>query len=742
MPSEVMVSTYEKALELARQGFYVFPSAHKKKHIKGWPKKTSRDPKKTKEWLGPGGTYESWKISIFTGKFGDGKSLVVVDIDPRHGGDETIRAIEAQHPDAFPPTREHRTAGGGSHWLYWTTWPGVKSGAGVLGPGVDIKSAGGLVHFGDGYELINDLPIAEASKYLLAQCKPVGSTSPHLRAEALPSLAINQEQAEARVIRYLENEAPLAIQGKGGDQMTFAVAARIKDFGVPEQAATMLMWEHWNERCSPSWAPDELETKVRNAYRYGQNPPGADAPEVVFAEPAEPIPEDQRKLHPFDKINAEFAYAIVGGESRILWETTDSNGHDITEHLTMQTLRDLRASDKMMKGNKEVLVVDEWNRWAGRQSYDGIVFDPQHGKEVRTVINGKEKRYFNEWRGFAVVPNPVSGAHVAVVLFLEHIRLNICRSNEELYRWLLGFLAHLFQRPWEKPRVALVLRGLKGVGKNFFVEIIGYLLGRHFLLTSNKRHLTGHFNSHFERCLLFCLDEAFWSGDKQAESTLKDLITGTDHFIERKGHEPYRVANKMRVIIIGNDDRLVPATPDERRYAVFDVGDHRRNDRPYFNKIDAEMKNGGYEALLHYLRNYDFSGIDVHTAPLTPGLLDQKILGLEPWLQYWRDCLRDGQIAGSGLEGWPSSIDCKRFQEAMRRALDGRNIKGWIPSEDAIGQKMNPLGFHRRRQRVPQNQRSPEDRALTYVYHIPELVEARRLFDVLTSQPTQWEPEA
>jgi hypothetical protein len=46
---------------------------------------------------------------------------------------------------------------------------------------------------------------------------------------------------------------------------------------------------------------------------------------------------------------------------------------------------------------------------------------------------------------------------------------------------------------------------------------------------------------------MFALDEAFWSGDKQAEGTLKDLITGRDHVIEHKGKEPYTVANKTRV---------------------------------------------------------------------------------------------------------------------------------------------------------------------------------------------------
>lgn len=592
------------------------------------------------------------------------------------------------------------------------------------------------------YTSVNDLPLAYVDDWL-AQEHTESGTVPLFSEEECNQLPpdFNMDRAKARTVQHFKDTKPAAL-GQRNDQL-YGLMSDARGFGVLMPFAVEAYEEHVNQRNGHPLDSDEVYKTARSVYRNRKRVIADKSIDAEFPT-YEPAPGETlaQVLNPFDKINAEFAYAIVGGESRILRETTDSNGHETTEHLTFQTLRDLRASDKMMKGNREVLLVDEWRGWAGRRSFDGIVFDPQHGKEVRTVINGKEKTYFNEWRGFAVAPNPVGGAHLAVGLFLEHIRLNICRGNEELYRWLLGFIAHLFQRPWEKPRVALVLRGLKGVGKNFFVEVIGYLLGRHFLLTSNKRHLIGHFNSHFERCLLFCLDEAFWSGDKQAESTLKDLITGTDHFIERKGHEPYRVANKMRVFIIGNEDRLVPATPDERRYAVFDVGDHRRNDRPYFNKIDAAMKNGGYEALLHYLLDYDFSGIDVNSAPLTSGLLDQKILGLEPWVQYWFDCLRDGQIAGLEFEGWPSSIDCKRFQGAMRRALDGRNIKGWIPSDESIGRKMKTLGLRRDKQRVRRGDRSPGESEFKHVYHIPELHEARRRFDELTGQPTQWEPEA
>lgn len=73
--------------------------------------------------------------------------IVVVDCDPRHGGEESIDALEAKF-GKFPHTVTVLTGGGGSHRFY--KHPGVylKSGANRYGPqfpGVDQKAEGSYV---------------------------------------------------------------------------------------------------------------------------------------------------------------------------------------------------------------------------------------------------------------------------------------------------------------------------------------------------------------------------------------------------------------------------------------------------------------------------------------------------------------------------------------------------------------------------------------------------------------------
>lgn len=89
---------------------------------------------------------ESWwrrwprsNLGVVTGAV---SGLVVIDIDPRHGGDVTLAELEAFH-GTVPPTVEALTGGGGRH-LYFRH-PGLEVPSRPLAQGLDVKGDGGLV---------------------------------------------------------------------------------------------------------------------------------------------------------------------------------------------------------------------------------------------------------------------------------------------------------------------------------------------------------------------------------------------------------------------------------------------------------------------------------------------------------------------------------------------------------------------------------------------------------------------
>lgn len=269
---------------LEAHGFHVFPILPGKKvpAVKHW-----NDPQA--QWS----FSEADNIGIFTGAFRHGGALLVVDVDNKGGkhGDATVLALEiAGKP--FPRTLEAITPTGGRH-LYYRVADAVRSGVEVLGPGLDIRSAGGyVVAPGSRVHLVSDgaapvvgvytfaEPLAElawAPEWLVEAC---GKPRERTAESATPLPGVDPDRARERA-RAVLDATDGAVQGTGGDDFTFRVACAVKDTGVDEATCLELMLD-WNERCEPPWTPEELATKVHNAYSYGQNSPGVSAPEAIF----------------------------------------------------------------------------------------------------------------------------------------------------------------------------------------------------------------------------------------------------------------------------------------------------------------------------------------------------------------------------------------------------------------------------------------------------------------------------
>jgi len=104
--------------------------------------------------------------AVMTGR----SRLIVVDVDPRHHGDESLRKLEV----TLPVTYCVKTRGHGLH-LYFRTTRRVRSNAGAVGPGLGVKAKGGLVVAPGtaGYRVLIDRPIADAPAELVALCPAV-----------------------------------------------------------------------------------------------------------------------------------------------------------------------------------------------------------------------------------------------------------------------------------------------------------------------------------------------------------------------------------------------------------------------------------------------------------------------------------------------------------------------------------------------------------------------------------------
>jgi hypothetical protein len=172
MPNE----TLNAALLYASMGLSVIPLHGKIPYFNSWQDVATTDPDTIQRWFQQ---QPDSNLGIATGKK---SNVFVVDIDPRHGGDDTWADQKLAHK--IPDTWQDITGGGGLH--VWFRYPNfsVKSCAGIL-PGIDIRGDGGQVvappsihpdthkaYEWDGLRPIQEQPIAEAPGWLLNLLAP------------------------------------------------------------------------------------------------------------------------------------------------------------------------------------------------------------------------------------------------------------------------------------------------------------------------------------------------------------------------------------------------------------------------------------------------------------------------------------------------------------------------------------------------------------------------------------------
>jgi hypothetical protein len=435
-------------------------------------------------------------------------------------------------------------------------------------------------------------------------------------------------------------------------------------------------------------------------------------------------------------MNDEFACGWFGPNFVILREPEDPK-KTVSFIKSESFKRALQNKPRIGKGETSVTRDIAWLRHAHRREYREIVFYP--GPVSQEV--------FSLWRGFSVVPRAGSCDR-----YLEHLRTNICRGDETQYRWLEAYLAQGVQDPARRPPTAIVLSGGQGTGKGVAVRGYASLFDPHTIQVSQTRHFLGNFNAHLMAKLIVWADEAFWAGDKQGAGALKAMVTEPTIMIELKGRDAVEMPNYLRIFITSNADWVVPAGIDERRFAVYSVGEAHRNDHPYFAAIQEESDSGGREALLYHLLHVDTSKVDLRAIPQTAALREQKIHSLDPVNAWWLHRLHQGTLPPGGDERderqwtqWRELVPCSALHDDFldhakkvgrpRRATEtelGIALRKIVPSLPRCKRTIEVKFWDKNEERFRAKSERP------YVYVMPSLKACREHFDRVTQTRHPW----
>jgi len=402
-------------------------------------------------------------------------------------------------------------------------------------------------------------------------------------------------------------------------------------------------WQLWDE-----WSSEGSKYQDGECYRRYQTFDSSSKTPVTLASVkamekeavSHVIKEEQ-----LPKMLREWAFVHVEGSARVMREDLNK------DNLVLYKLDDLKKEHmncRVLSGDEKpklVNLVDMWLEHPDRRTYAaGLTFAP----DMQVL-----QRY-NLWRGWSY-----EARQGDVSPWIDFVTNVIADGNATYANYIIAWSAQMIQKPMTKVGVGLVLRGRKGTGKTKFGEMLGGLVAAHHKIVSRAEHVTGNFNRHLEDTLLLQADEAYWAYAKSSDGALKDLLTNDRIQIERKGVDSYTAQNYTRILFTSNEDYVVPASLDERRFAVFDVGTSRQQDSEYFAALEKWYDAGGANALMHYLQNFDLSNINLRLVPQTDALTDQKLEALDNVTAWLYNCLQTGEMRENRVAGNVVQFGCE-----------------------------------------------------------------------------------
>ena len=598
-----------QAVEYLTLGYSIFPlvPGDKRPGVK-WEKFQTRHIEKD-EWREWWGEHPDSNIAIVTGEL---SNVDVIDVDSEEGRKE----LENQLPAGFK-TQIVKTPRG-YHYFFRHT-DGVRNKAQFI-KDCDVRGGGGYV--------VAPPSTVKGHKYRwLPGHTPEDALLQEIPEPLLGKILEGSKKAKEKKkpvdpIRVLEG-----IPEGERDNTLFKYACRLRSQGLKKKEALLLVLQA-AENCVPPFPEDEAKAKVESAWGYDSS---------------------ISKETWFEILNDRYAVIKAGGKvtvmEEVIDETFDSPRPNITLFKSKEDFFTLYSNKRVSDGKKEISIAKYWIEHPERRTYEGVVFEPEK------QISGK----YNLWKGFGVEPSQGDWS-----LMREHIFENICTKNDEWFSYLMDWLAYIVQKPGgERPGVSIVLRGKQGTGKSFFASTYGELFGSHYLHITNQAHFTGKFNSHQRNCILGFIDEAFWSGDRPAVGVVKSIITESHIISEQKFQDALMIKNHMNLIFSSNQDWIIPAGLEERRFFVLDVSARHMQDTKYFGPIFRQMRDeNGKEAMLYDLLRREVK-VDLRHPLHTEALLDQKLLSMDTFQQWWLRCLTDGQFPRTGE--WEEPIETKEM---------------------------------------------------------------------------------
>lgn len=243
--------------------------------------------------------------------------------------------------------------------------------------------------------------------------------------------------------------------------------------------------------------------------------------------------------------------------------------------------------------------------WISRGAFylDQVGFDPSCADDAVKL---------NTWQGWPMQPR--EGSCDKLLGLLRYL----CGEDngDEVYWWLLRWLAYPLQHPGAKLASAIIMHGPQGTGKSTFFQTYAKIFGD-YATVLNQRGLEDKFNSDWSDSKLFLLAEEVVTRQEMwhIKNELKELVTGDWVRINPKNVAAYRQRNQINLVFLSNEGMPLPLDNDDRRHLVIWTPPQR--EPAFYDDVNREIDAGGVQALYHFLLNLDLEDFHPKKRPPT-----------------------------------------------------------------------------------------------------------------------------
>lgn len=197
--------------------------------------------------------------------------IVCLDIDPRNGGDDSLKRLIENHGE-LPSTFEVATGSGGKHFVFkYPNGLSIKNSSGKMGAGLDIKSDKGFIAAassrhasGKFYRIVNDSEPAAMPDWLLQLL-----LSEERKAENCGGGAIQASQVFGINSFQFGSGKTISVGIRNHKLFKIACAMRGRNEGLATITAEIERVNY--SKCSPPLPENEVKSIIESAFSYAIN---------------------------------------------------------------------------------------------------------------------------------------------------------------------------------------------------------------------------------------------------------------------------------------------------------------------------------------------------------------------------------------------------------------------------------------------------------------------------------------